>query len=130
MMDDLRDYRFYCADMLHPSELAVDIIYRRLLETFLEGDSDSPKGPQGNTSRGKKAKGGRAGGAHGDSWEAIEAFESLARALEHRPLGPSTPEHRRFAASQLDRIEALARRYPYVDLELQRRHFESYLAAE
>lgn len=27
MMDDLRDYRFYAADMVHPSELAVDYIY-------------------------------------------------------------------------------------------------------
>lgn len=34
MMDDLRDYRFYAADMVHPSEVAVDYIYEIFSQTF------------------------------------------------------------------------------------------------
>jgi hypothetical protein len=34
MMDDLRDYRFYAADMVHPSEVAVDYIYENFAQTF------------------------------------------------------------------------------------------------
>lgn len=34
MMDDLRDYRFYAADMLHPSETAVSYIYSHFSDTF------------------------------------------------------------------------------------------------
>lgn len=34
MMDDLRDYRFYAADMVHPSEVAVDYIYDIFARTF------------------------------------------------------------------------------------------------
>ena len=41
MMDELRDYRFYATDMLHPSELAVDYIWQRFTENFL---SDETKG--------------------------------------------------------------------------------------
>ncbi len=29
MMDDLRDYRFYEADMIHPSQLAIDYIWEK-----------------------------------------------------------------------------------------------------
>ncbi|KWW31978.1 MAG: GSCFA family protein [bacterium P3] len=35
MMDELRDYRFYDRDMVHPSELAVDIIWQRFQQTYL-----------------------------------------------------------------------------------------------
>lgn len=34
MMDDLRDYRFYAADMVHPSETAVDYIYEKFADTY------------------------------------------------------------------------------------------------
>lgn len=34
MMDDLRDYRFYASDMVHPSEVAVDYIYDLFSRTF------------------------------------------------------------------------------------------------
>ena len=34
MLDDLRDYRFYAADMKHPSDVAIDYIYERFLTTF------------------------------------------------------------------------------------------------
>lgn len=35
MLDDLRDYRFYAADMVHPSEVAVDYIYSRFKQSFV-----------------------------------------------------------------------------------------------
>jgi hypothetical protein len=34
MMDDLRDYRFYAADMVHPSDVAVDYIYEKFGDAF------------------------------------------------------------------------------------------------
>lgn len=39
MMDELRDYRFYDSDMLHPSPLAVDIIWQKFQEAFLEKET-------------------------------------------------------------------------------------------
>lgn len=35
VLDELRDYRFYAADMVHPSDVAVDYIYTRFAETFM-----------------------------------------------------------------------------------------------
>ena len=34
MMDELRDYRFYAADMIHPSEVAVEYIWQRFQDTY------------------------------------------------------------------------------------------------
>lgn len=39
MMDELRDYRFYDRDMLHPSDLAVDIIWQRFQQTYLQPET-------------------------------------------------------------------------------------------
>ena len=39
MMDDLRDYRFYAADMTHPSETAVDYIYSLFAESVMSPDT-------------------------------------------------------------------------------------------
>lgn len=39
MNDDLRDYRFYDRDMVHPSEMAVDYIWEKFQERFLSAES-------------------------------------------------------------------------------------------
>jgi len=39
VMDELRDYRFYAADMLHPSEVAVDYIYKLFSEAFFDSET-------------------------------------------------------------------------------------------
>lgn len=36
LMDDLRDYRFYDNDMLHPSSVAVDYIRQKFIDTFID----------------------------------------------------------------------------------------------
>jgi hypothetical protein len=35
MMDELRDYRFYAEDMLHPNQVAIDYIWKRFVETTI-----------------------------------------------------------------------------------------------
>ena len=37
VLDDLRDYRFYADDMIHPSSVAVDYIWERLVEHGMDG---------------------------------------------------------------------------------------------
>jgi hypothetical protein len=99
MLDDLRDYRFYEEDMLHPSTLAVDYIWEKLSSFMLHKNTTTP----------------------------ISDFKALHLALCHRPtLGhdqiPSPPDQA-FARKQLVKLEELGRKYPYVDLELERAHF-------
>lgn len=80
LMDDLRDYRFYAADMLHPSDVAENYIWERFTRTYFD------------TAFGRFKK----------------EWESLRQALNHRPLHIAAPEHRQFLESTLARLQRLS----------------------
>lgn len=98
MMDDLRDYRFYTSDMLHPSEVAIDYVWDFLGQTFF-----SPETRALNTE-----------------------LEKLLAAARHRPFNPETPEHKTFARQQLVHIADLQQRHPGLDLAAEKRQFEAW----
>ena len=79
MMDELRDYRFYADDMLHPSPVAVDYIWEQFQQTFFD----------------KKTIG------------FIEEFEKLNRILHHRPLDASNEAHQQLVAQTKEQIKDL-----------------------
>ncbi|WP_303310562.1 GSCFA domain-containing protein [Hymenobacter sp. BT730] len=80
LLDDLRDYRFYASDMLHPSEVAEDYIWEKFTRTYFDA----------NFGRFKK------------EWEAVR------QALAHRPLFDGSPEHRHFLEHTLERLQRLS----------------------
>jgi GSCFA family len=87
LLDDLRDYRFYAADMIHPSEVAVGYIWEHFADTYFDAPTR-----QLNARIGK-----------------------IAAATQHRPFRPDTPEHRAFARAQLKAIDLLETEYPFLD---------------
>ncbi|QJX45764.1 hypothetical protein HMJ29_01970 [Hymenobacter taeanensis] len=80
LVDDLRDYRFYASDMLHPSDVAENYIWERFTRTYLD------------TAFGRFKK----------------EWESIRQALAHRPLHIAAPEHRQFLESTLARLQRLS----------------------
>lgn len=91
LMDELRDYRFYAADMLHPSEQAVDYIWERLTDWCFSSEAKSFM----------------------DEWRPIR------QALSHRPFHPESEEYHRFKAKTQARLKALQERYPKLrDIQL------------
>lgn len=80
LMDDLRDYRFYASDMLHPSEVAENYVWERFTRTYFDA----------------------AFGRFKKEWE------SLRLALGHRPLYAGAPEHRQFLESTLERLRKIS----------------------
>jgi hypothetical protein len=48
MMDELRDYRFYAEDMLHPNQVAIDYIWKRFNETNISEAAFVSNGGSGN----------------------------------------------------------------------------------
>ena len=91
LLDELRDYRFYAADMLHPSEVAEDYIWDKFARTYFDADF----------------------GRFRQEWTGVR------QALAHRPLHPGAPEYRQFLASTLDKLEQLSLRKVAVDDELR-----------
>ncbi|GAB2768391.1 hypothetical protein HNQ93_000157 [Hymenobacter luteus] len=80
LVDDLRDYRFYSSDMLHPSEVAENYIWERFTRTYFDA----------------------AFGRFKKEWETIR------QALGHRPLHAEAPEHRQFLEGTLERLRTLS----------------------
>lgn len=81
--DELRDYRFYAADMLHPSEQAVDYIWERLCETYL---SDRAR-------------------------QFLSEWQPVKQALGHKPFAPESEAYRTFMNKTMLKVEELRKKY-------------------
>ena len=89
LMDELRDYRFYATDMLHPSEQAVDYVWEQLTDWCFSAESKTFM----------------------DEWRPIRD------ALQHRPFHPESEEYRRFMEKTQERLNAFKEKYPSKRLE-------------
>ena len=86
--DELRDYRFYREDMLHPTDQTVEYIWQRLQETYL---SNAAK-------------------------DFIESWRPLKEAIRHRPFNPNGAEYIAFANKTKENIAKLRLQYPLLPL--------------
>lgn len=82
--DELRDYRFYAEDMIHPSRQAVEYIWERLVDTYF---TDGAK-------------------------RYLDEWRPLKEALGHRPFNADSEEYRLFMQKTQEKIVALSKKYP------------------
>lgn len=87
MMDELRDYRFYKEDMIHPSSQAVDIIWNRFIETYFSEAAV----------------------------EKVKDFSKLNQAMNHRPFDSDSEAHKKFIENQMMAISSLKAKYSEVN---------------
>ena len=73
LMDELRDYRFYADDMLHPSPLAIDYIWQRFIENFLSTDTSA----------------------------ILKEWGDIQKAINHKPFQPDSEAYKRFILQTL-----------------------------
>lgn len=67
LLDDLRDYRFYDKDMLHPNAVAVDYIWEKFRQTFFSEETE----------------------------RLSDDFNRLNAMLNHRPFNPESEEYKK-----------------------------------
>ena len=84
VMDELRDYRFYASDMLHPSQQAVDYIWERLVEHYFSAAAK----------------------------QYLDEWRPLKQALAHRPFNPDSEEYRALMDKTLLKVAELRKKYP------------------
>lgn len=89
MMDELRDYRFYKSDMVHPSELAVDYIWEKFKDVW--------------TSK--------------EAFSTMEKVEEIQRGMLHRPFNPKSEEHQNFLNSLHHKIADLKKEYSFIKFQ-------------
>ena len=83
LMDELRDYRFYASDMLHPSAQAVDYIWERLVETCFSAEARA----------------------------FLEEWRPLRQALAHKPFHPESPAYKEFMDKTMLKLTELRKKY-------------------
>ncbi len=88
MMDDLRDYRFYKDDMLHPAGAAVDYIWRLFADSFFDDETK----------------------------RIVVETSKIAKAAEHRPVNRDSAVFEDFIRKQIERVRELKRKYSWIDV--------------
>ncbi|ASV32687.1 GSCFA domain-containing protein [Maribacter cobaltidurans] len=87
LMDELRDYRFYEKDMVHPNELAVDYIWEKFSKVFISEAS----------------------------LETMQEVKSIRQGMAHRPFIPDSEKHQLFLKNLKNRIKELQKKLPFID---------------
>ena len=90
MMDDLRDYRFYADDMLHPSNMAINYIWDQFSKTFFDNKT----------------------------FEIISEIEKVTKAENHRPFNPDSTNHLKFIEQIREKKRKILNKYPYLNLDV------------
>ena len=88
MMDELRDYRFYAEDMIHPNQTAINYIWEKFVNAWISEESK----------------------------ETMKEIKTIQNGLNHRPFNPSSKEHQQFLQSLQVKIKALQKKYSFIDL--------------
>jgi hypothetical protein len=99
VLDELRDYRFYKEDLIHPSDQAIQYVLSKFAHAAL---SDEAK-------------------------VLCSRMEGVFSAMDHRILHPGTTDHRAFIKTQLKNIEDLHKSYPGCNFQREFNHFQNQL---
>ncbi|MFD2725380.1 GSCFA domain-containing protein [Hyunsoonleella rubra] len=86
MMDELRDYRFYAEDMIHPNQTAIDYIWERFKSVWISEDS----------------------------FQTMEAVDTIQRGLQHKPFNPHSEAHQKFLQTLEAQKGIVAKQVPHI----------------
>lgn len=86
VMDELRDYRFYAKDMIHPSEVAIDYIWERFKEVWV----DSKAGI------------------------IMKNVDTIQKGMSHRPFNQQSKQHQRFIEDLENKKLQLQKQFPHI----------------
>ncbi|MEI6595027.1 MAG: GSCFA domain-containing protein [Bacteroidota bacterium] len=95
VMDELRDYRFFENDLVHPNDLAVGYVWERFCETMLDDETKN----------------------------FVKSIDEILSAKNHRPFNPNTQKHLEFLNTYLTKTELLNKAFPFLNLEAEKNYF-------
>jgi hypothetical protein len=86
MMDELRDYRFYAEDMLHPNQVAIDYIWIKFFENYISETE----------------------------FQTMQQVCDIQKALHHKPFNPNSDSHQKFLATLKEKMEQIKQQFPFI----------------
>lgn len=99
LLDDLRDYRFFAGDMLHPSPAAVGYIRAKFKSAWINKNGH----------------------------DFIKNMEQIKKALAHRPFNIHSQQHQQFIQKNISKLDTLQKQFPDVDLNPYKLAFKAQL---
>lgn len=85
-MDELRDYRFYASDMMHPNQLAIDYIWEKFVSVWIASTAQ----------------------------HTMEKVDAIQKGMQHRPFHPESEQHQTFMESLEKKITYLQKEHPHM----------------
>ena len=86
MMDELRDYRFYAEDMLHPNVVAIDYIWQRFSENYIAENSIPT----------------------------LQEVGEIQKSLHHRSFNPESEQHQKFLVKLRQKIKSVEEKWQHI----------------
>tara|TARA_R110002051_G_scaffold139763_1_gene212442 strand:+ start:2430 stop:3377 length:948 start_codon:yes stop_codon:yes gene_type:complete len=87
MMDELRDYRFYANDMVHPNDLAIEYIWEKFREVWISEIS----------------------------YSTMDEVAAIKKGLQHRPFNPDSESYQKFLQQLSKKIDVLQNQFPFIE---------------
>jgi hypothetical protein len=100
VMDELRDYRFYAEDMVHPSSVAIDFIWEKFSNWIISKESR----------------------------ELSERISALLQTKNHLPIYPDSPEFFLFVKNSYEKTLEMAKKNPFLDFSAEIEYFANKIA--
>ena len=84
MIDELRDYRFYTEDMVHPNQTAINYIWKKFQDVWISKDAS----------------------------KTMEEVDTIQKGTKHKPFNPSSEAHQRFLQNLESRKSIIQSDFP------------------
>ena len=97
IIDDLRDYRFFAEDMVHPNYAATNYVWEKFIATCI----DEP------------------------SQQLMKEIAVIVAAKNHKPFNPTSEQHKKFLQTNFEKVKKLQQQFPYLMLKEEEAFFKS-----
>lgn len=89
MIDELRDYRFYAEDMIHPNKIAINYIWEKFVDTWI---SDASK-------------------------TTMKTIETIQKGIAHKPFNKNSEQHQQFLKDLEVKKSSIQNQFPTIDFD-------------
>jgi hypothetical protein len=97
IIDDLRDYRFFAEDMVHPNYAATNYVWEKFIATCIDESSQ----------------------------QLMKEIAVIVAAKNHKPFNPTSQQHKKFLQTNLEKLKKLQQQFPYLNLKEEEEYFKS-----
>jgi hypothetical protein len=97
IIDDLRDYRFFAEDMVHPNYAATNYVWEKFIATCIDESSQ----------------------------QLMKEIAVIVAAKNHKPFNPTSAQHKKFLQTNIEKIIKLQQQYPHLNLAEEENFFKS-----